>query len=98
MADIAKQRKHSTHRNGCSRFSVVQVAHSHSAQLIALITGLATAWSDEGGWRWLLPASVMGAFARICCGYRFWWQTDSIDQSYAPFVIVWGLWPQSLFP
>jgi len=58
--------------------------------LIALITGLATALSDDGGWRRLLPASVMGAFAGICCGYRFWWQTDSIDQSYAPLVIGLG--------
>jgi hypothetical protein len=53
--------------------------------LIALITGLATALSDEG-WRWLMIASVLGGFAGISCGYRFWWPADSIDASYAPFV------------
>ena len=63
--------------------------------LIALITGLATALSDEG-WRWLMIASVLGGFAGICCGYRFWWPTDSIDASYAPFVI--GLGTLALIP
>ena len=57
--------------------------------LIALITGIATALSDEGG-RSLLAASVLGAFVGICCGYWFWWQTDSIDRSYALFVIGLG--------
>lgn len=57
--------------------------------LIALITGLATTLSDEG-WRWLMIASVLGGFAGICCGYRFWWSIDSIDASYAPFVISLG--------
>ena len=57
--------------------------------LIALITGLATALSDEG-WRWLMIASVLGGFAGICCGYRFWWPTDRVDASYAPFIISLG--------
>lgn len=35
-------------------------------------------------------ASVLGGFAGICCGYRFWWPTDLIDVSYAPFVISLG--------
>jgi hypothetical protein len=54
--------------------------------LIALITGLASALSDEG-WRWLMIASVLGGFAGICSGYRLWWPTDLIEASYVPFAI-----------
>jgi len=57
--------------------------------LIALITGLSTALSNKG-WRELVIASVLGGFAGICCGYMFWWTTDSIDASYAPWVLSLG--------
>ena len=54
--------------------------------LIALITSLGTALSDEGA-RWLMIASVLGGVAGIFCGFRLWWPTDAIDASLVPFGI-----------
>ena len=53
--------------------------------LIALVTGLGTALSDDGA-GWFMSASILGVFAWICCGFRLWWSTDYNDASYG-FII-----------
>jgi hypothetical protein len=55
--------------------------------LIALITGLGTALSDEGSAGWLMVASIVGVVAGIFCGFKIWWPTDRIDQSVVSFSI-----------
>jgi hypothetical protein len=49
--------------------------------LLALITALATALSNEGA-GWLMSASILGVFAGICCGFRLW-PSENKD----PFII-----------
>jgi hypothetical protein len=53
--------------------------------LMALVTGLGTALSDEGS-RWLMIASVLGGVAGIFCGFKLWWPTDGIEASFVPFI------------
>jgi predicted permease len=48
--------------------------------LIALVTGLGTALSDEGS-RWLMIASVLGGVAGVFCGFKLWPPTDGMDAS-----------------
>ena len=54
--------------------------------LIALVTSLGTALSDEGS-RWPMVASVLGGVAGIFGGFKLWWPTDGIDASLVPFSI-----------
>jgi len=49
--------------------------------LIALVTALATALSNQGA-GWFMSASILGVFTGICCGFRLWWSTDNNDASY----------------
>jgi hypothetical protein len=54
--------------------------------LIALVTGLGTALSDEGT-GWLMSASILGGVAGIFCGFKLWWPADGIDAALVPFGI-----------
>ena len=54
--------------------------------LIALVTGLGTALSDEGS-GWLMISSILGGVAGIFCGFKLWRPTDGIDASFVPFAI-----------
>jgi hypothetical protein len=49
--------------------------------LLALVTSLATALSNEGA-GWFMSASILGVFTGICFGFRLWWSTDNNDASY----------------